>query len=92
MLYEVITLGREDKDGAEKIIGNAFTFQVILSLILTAVLLIWNRDFLLAFGASENTIGYATGYMNIYAVGTLFVQLTRITSYNVCYTKLLRSV
>ncbi len=71
-----ISLGREDKDGAEKIIGNAFTFQVILSLILTAVLLIWNRDFLLAFGASENTIGYATGYMNIYAVGTLFVQLT----------------
>ncbi len=28
------------------------------------------------FGASENTIGYATDYMNIYAVGTVFVQLT----------------
>ena len=28
------------------------------------------------FGASENTIGYAVDYMNIYAVGTLFVQLT----------------
>jgi len=38
--------------------------------------LIWNRDFLLAFGASENTIDYAAGYMSIYAVGTVFVQLT----------------
>ena len=28
------------------------------------------------FGASENTIGYATDYMNIYAIGTVFVQLT----------------
>ena len=31
---------------------------------------------LLAFGASENTIGYAVEYMNIYAIGTLFVQIT----------------
>ena len=31
---------------------------------------------MLAFGASENTISYATDYMHIYAFGTLFVQLT----------------
>lgn len=31
---------------------------------------------LLAFGASTNTIDYAVSYMNIYAIGTLFVQLT----------------
>jgi len=47
-----------------------------VSVILTAVLLIWNKDLLLAFGASENTIGYATDYMSIYAIGTLFVQMT----------------
>ena len=29
-----------------------------------------------AFGASENTISYAVNYMNIYAIGTIFVQLT----------------
>ena len=39
-------------------------------------MLIWNKDLLLAFGASENTIGYATDYMSIYAIGTLFVQMT----------------
>lgn len=30
----------------------------------------------MAFGASKNTLGYATDYMRIYALGTLFVQLT----------------
>ena len=30
----------------------------------------------MAFGASENTIDYATAYMNIYAIGTIFVELT----------------
>ena len=46
------------------------------SALLTAVLLLWSRNLLLAFGASENTIGYAASYMQIYAVGTVFVQLT----------------
>ena len=43
---------------------------------LTAVLLIWGREALLAFGASENTIDYAADYLHIYAFGTLFVELT----------------
>lgn len=30
----------------------------------------------MAFGASENTIDFAVDYMNIYALGTIFVQLT----------------
>jgi len=47
-----------------------------LSVILTVALMIWNEDLLLAFGASENTIKYATEYMRVYAIGTIFVQLT----------------
>ena len=71
-----IYLGKKDNDSAEKILGNCFTLQIIISLILTAILLIWNRDFLMAFGASENTIGYGVSYMNIYALGTVFVEVT----------------
>ncbi len=71
-----IFMGKKDNDSAEKILGGCFSLQIIVSLILTTVLLIWNRDLLLLFGASENTIGYATEYMNIYAIGTLSVQLT----------------
>lgn len=71
-----IAMGKKDNDLAEKILGNCFTTQILISFVLTAVLLIWNRDLLMAFGASENTISYGTRYMNIYSVGTIFVQLT----------------
>lgn len=71
-----IYMGKGDVASAEKTLGNCFTLQLILSVLLTAALLIWNQDLLLMFGASENTIGYAVDYMNIYAIGTLFVQLT----------------
>lgn len=71
-----IYMGRGDHDAAEKTLGNCFTVQVIISIALTAALLLWNRDFLLAFGASENTIEYGVQYMNIYAIGTIFVQMT----------------
>lgn len=71
-----IFMGKKDIESAEKTLGACFGLQILISLILTAVLLIWNRDLLMAFGASENTIEYATAYMSIYALGTLFVQLT----------------
>lgn len=71
-----IAMGKKDNDSAEKILGNCFTTQILVSLVLTVVLLVWNRDILMAFGASENTIGYGTRYMNIYSIGTIFVQLT----------------
>lgn len=71
-----IYMGKADNESAEKILGGCFTLQLIISAVLTAVLLIWNEDLLLMFGASENTIGYATDYMDIYAIGTVFVQLT----------------
>lgn len=71
-----IFMGKKDNESAEKTLGNCFVVQIIISLILTVVLFIWNRDLLMAFGASENTIQYAVNYMNIYALGTIFVELT----------------
>jgi len=71
-----IFMGKKDMQSAERTLGGCFTLQIILSLILTVVLMIWHEKLLLAFGASENTIVYATEYMNVYALGTVFVQLT----------------
>lgn len=71
-----IFMGKQDKESAERTLGNCFTLQIIISIVLTAVLLIWNKDLLMAFGASENTIGYGVNYMNIYAIGTIFVEIT----------------
>ena len=71
-----IFMGKGDHEAAEKTLGNGFVIQFIISILLTAALLIGNRDFLMAFGASENTIAYGVEYMNIYALGTIFVQMT----------------
>ena len=71
-----IYMGKKDNETAEKILGNCFAMQIIISAILTAVLLIWSRDLLMLFGASRKSIEYAVSYMNIYAVGTIFVELT----------------
>ena len=71
-----IYLGDNKKEEAERVLGNCFIMQIIISVIITVILLIWNEDLLMAFGGSENTIDYSTSYMNIYALGTIFVQLT----------------
>ena len=71
-----ICMGKGDNESAEKILGGCFAMQIIISAILTIVLFIWDKPLLMAFGASENTIDFAVDYMNIYALGTIFVQLT----------------
>ena len=71
-----IYMGRGDRESAERTLGNCFITQIIISVVLTAVLLIFDEQLLWLFGASEETIGYATDYMNIYAIGTIFVELT----------------
>ena len=71
-----IAMGQGDKEKAEVILGNCFALQILVSAVLTVILLLGDRTFLMAFGASDNTIGYAVAYMDIYAVGTIFVQMT----------------
>lgn len=71
-----IFMGKGNYKAAEKTLGNCFAVQLGISVVLTAILLIFNRTFLMAFGASENTIEYGVRYMNIYAIGTVFVQIT----------------
>ena len=71
-----IFMGRGDHASAEKTLAGCFALQICISVVLTAVMLIWNEDLLLLFGASGNTIAYATAYMDIYAAGTIFVQIT----------------
>lgn len=69
-------MGKGNHKAAEKVMGNCFSLLVLIALLLTAILYIWQKDLLLIFGASSSTIGYAFSYMQIYSLGTLFVQLT----------------
>lgn len=68
--------GRGDREGAERIMGNSFVLLLLISFILTTGFLLFSRPLLMAFGASENTIGYALDYIRIYLIGTVFVQIT----------------
>lgn len=70
-----IKMGAGDNEGAEKILGNCTSVLIGLSIVLTTVFMIFRDPLLMAFGASENTIGYASDYMKIYLIGTISVQL-----------------
>ena len=70
-----IRMGEKDNASAERIMGNCFTLLVAISIILTALFLIFKRPLLYLFGASDDTINYADDYLTIYLTGTIFVQM-----------------
>ena len=70
-----IMMGRGNKEEAERILGNCTSMLVLVAVIVTVVSQIWGQDILLLFGASESTLPYAWAYMQIYSLGTIFVQL-----------------
>lgn len=70
-----IKMGQGDYDGAEKTLGNCFITLLGISVVLTALFLVFKERLLLLFGASENTLPYANSYLTIYVCGTIFVQI-----------------
>lgn len=71
-----IFLGKGQDHQAEKVLGSCTWMLLLLSLLITAVMLVFGRPVLLLFGASTETISFAADYMNIYCLGTVFTQLT----------------
>ncbi len=70
-----IFMGQGNNKTAEKILGNCFTSLIVLSVILTALALIFAEPFILLFGGNaDTTLTYALDYIRIYAIGTIFVQ------------------
>lgn len=69
-------LGKNEPDIAERILGTCTFGLIAVSVILTAAGLIFSKEILLLFGASENTLPYALEYMQIYICGTIFSELT----------------
>ena len=68
-----IAMGRGDKEGAEKIVGNCFMVLMIEAAILTAAFWFLAPTLLRFFGASDTTIPYAVDYSRIYILGSVFV-------------------
>lgn len=66
-----IRLGEHKKEEAEKILGNAFILLIIVSLFVSALGLAFVDPMLRAFGASDNTLGYAKEFITIILAGAV---------------------
>ncbi len=71
-----IFMGKGDRKSAQKILGSCFSTLILMSVILTAVFLIFSEKLLWMFGASEDTISYALDYVSIYTLGSIFVMIS----------------
>ncbi len=71
-----IEMGRGNNDRAERIMGNAAALLIITGAVLTVLIFAFRAPLLLAFGASENTVSYASDYIGIYVLGSIFVMLS----------------
>ncbi len=67
-----IDLGKRDQAGAEQVLGNAMTMALLLSVILSAVGLLFKLPLLRLVGASEATLPFASDYMTIILWGLIF--------------------
>ena len=83
-----IWLGRQDREHAEKILGNSVTFLIICTVILMAFFYTFQKPLLYLFGASDATIDYAVSYITIYLIGTIFVELALgLNSFIICQNR-----
>ena len=70
-----IERGKGDAEKAKRIMGNTFAMLLYTGLALMAVILLFKKPLLYAFGASDITFPYADGYITIYLCGSLFVMV-----------------
>ncbi len=71
-----IELGKGNREGAKKILGNAMVLIFFFSATLTTLFLLFQEPLLYLFGASDVTLPFATDYLSIYLIGTIFVQIS----------------
>ncbi|OHB84278.1 MAG: MATE family efflux transporter [Planctomycetes bacterium RBG_16_64_12] len=67
-----IRLGEQKRDEAERVLGNAVVLLVGVSILLTAIGLALLAPLLTLFGSSEKILPYASDYLRIIVLGTVF--------------------
>ena len=70
-----IYLSEKDYERANRVLGNVIVMNIILSAVVMVVGLIWLDPILMAFGASEDTLGYAHEYMEIILWGNILTHI-----------------
>ena len=66
-------IGKKDENTIKKIMGNLVAMVLLLSVIYTAVGMVFTRQLLSLAGASDNILNYAEKYLRIVFAGSLFV-------------------
>ena len=71
-----IARGAKENGRAKKIMGLSFSMLVVTGLLLTVIVLLFKKPLLYLFGASADTYSYASDYLGIYILGTVFVMIS----------------
>ena len=71
-----IKLGNRDKEGAERVLGNAFVLNLTFPIILSVVGMIFLEPLLIAVGATEATLPFALTYTRIILAGCIVMFLS----------------
>ena len=70
-----VKLGQKDYDGANHVLGNVFTLNLIMGIAFSVVFLILLKPILYFFGASEQTLPYAKEYMEVILCGNVITHM-----------------
>lgn len=70
-----IFLGRQDKETAEKIIGNSFLLTILFTGTVVTLLYIFLDPLLMLVGATEETFPYAREFMHYLLPGNIFLTM-----------------
>lgn len=71
-----IELGRGNEKEAENILASSFTLTMITAVLISFIVVVFNRPILYLFGASDQTFQYARDYLVVYVLGTVPVLIS----------------
>lgn len=70
-----IARGKSDLKRAKEIEANTFTMQIYMGAVLAVVLFVLMKPLLYLFGASDITYPYASQYLSLYLLGSVFLSI-----------------
>ena len=70
-----VMLGQKNYETAGKVLGNVLTLNTLIGIIFTVFSLLFLEPILRFFGASDNTLPFASQYMTIIRLGKVFTHL-----------------
>ncbi|MCR4874613.1 MAG: MATE family efflux transporter, partial [Clostridia bacterium] len=73
-------IGKKDQETVDKIMGNLVSLVLILSVIVTAVGLIFTEQLLVLSGAKGEILSEATRYLRIVFIGSIFVNFAQASN------------